>query len=83
MSVIPIDRAPTSSTTKRQGFWRDLAQKLDVLAAYLARHAVSEQEFRGADADIKRCRELIARNNVANDADLAPVRLHPIRIKVR
>jgi hypothetical protein len=80
MSVIAIDRAPTSPTTKPQGFWRDFAQKLDVVTAYLARHAVSEQEFRGADADVKRCRELIA---VASHADSASVRLHPVRIKVR
>jgi len=61
MSVIPVDlsakrpkRAP-----KRHGFWRGLAQKLDSLAAYPTKHALSDSELRHVADDIERCRQLI------------------------
>jgi len=85
MSVIPIDlsREPASPTAKRQGFWHSLALRIDALVACAVRHAVSEQELRRADADIRRCRELIAQKDLHHNGDLARVRPHPVRIKVR
>lgn len=40
-------------------FWRALAEKLDALVAYPAKHAVSERELRRIDEDIRRCRQLM------------------------
>ena len=49
---------PTRATKRRQ-FWRGLAERLDALVAYPAKHAVSEQELRKVDDDIRRCRQLM------------------------
>jgi hypothetical protein len=61
MSVLPNDlrRKPADRTAKQRRFWHGLAERLDALAAYPAKHAVSEQELRKVDDDIKRCRQLM------------------------
>jgi len=61
MSVLSEDlrRKPADCTAKRRGFWHELAERLDALVAYPAKHAVSEQELRKVDDDIKRCRQLM------------------------
>jgi hypothetical protein len=59
-----------------------LAQRVDSLAAYAVRGAVSEQALRRTDADIGRARELMARRKLPRDVNLAPVRIRPIRSKV-
>jgi hypothetical protein len=88
MSVIPFDLAgkPAARGTKRSGVWRGFAQSLaqgvDALAANAARHAVSEQALRRADADIGRCRELMARRELPRNVNLARLRIRPIRSKV-
>jgi hypothetical protein len=88
VSVIPFDLAgkPAARGTKRFGVWRgfapSLAQGVDALAAYAARHAVSEQALRRADADIGRCRELMARRELPRNVNLARLRIRPIRSKV-
>ena len=80
MSVISFDLAgrPASRRTKRSVIWRgfseSLAQAADALAAYAARHAVSEQAHRRADADIRRCRELMARRELTRNVNLARLR---------
>lgn len=56
MSVIPID---FRSNPAKGRFWRALAERLHALAAYPAKHAVSEQELRRIDEDIERCRQLM------------------------
>jgi hypothetical protein len=43
---------------------------------------VSEQELRRADADIRRCRDLIAGKDVHGDVHLRRVRIKPLRVKV-
>jgi hypothetical protein len=90
MSVISLDlnRRPVIRTARRQGFWHGLARRLDALVAYASKHAVSEQELRRADADIRRCRELIGRKDPprkepSRNIDLACGRVRPVRIKVR
>jgi hypothetical protein len=55
------------------GFWRTVAERLDALTAYPARHAVSEQELRRVDADIKRCRQLMFRKRQKRDMKLVHV----------
>jgi hypothetical protein len=50
---------PIDSSVKRRRFWRGLAEQLDALVAYPTKHAVSEQELRKVDDDIKRCRQLM------------------------
>ncbi len=61
MSVLPDDlrRKPADRTAKRRRFWHGLAERLDALVAYPTKHAVSEQELRKVDDDIKRCRQLM------------------------
>ena len=61
MSVLSDDlgRKPADRTAKRRRFWHGLAERLDALAAYPTKHAVSEQELRKVDDDIKRCRQLM------------------------
>jgi hypothetical protein len=87
MSVISIDfnRRPATLSAKRSGVWHDLArslaQRVDSLAAHAARHAVSEQALRRADADIRRCRELMVRRVPPRNVNLARVRIRPIRGK--
>jgi hypothetical protein len=87
MSVIAFDltRKPATRGTKRSGVWRgftqSLAQGVDALAAHAARHAVSEQAPRRADADIRRCRELMVRRVPPRNVNLARVRIRPIRGK--
>jgi hypothetical protein len=77
MSVIPFDLTRKAATrgTKRSGVWhgftQSLAQGVDALAAHAARHAVSEQALRRADADIKRCRELMVRRVLPRNVNLA------------
>lgn len=56
MSAILVSRKPPDHAAKRPGFWQGLARRLDALAAYPARRAVSEQDLRRVDDDIKRCR---------------------------
>lgn len=48
---------PDEEKTSRQGFWRGLARRIDALAAYSRRHAVSELELCRADEEIRRCRQ--------------------------
>jgi hypothetical protein len=61
MSVLPDDlrRSPTDGTVKQRRFWHGLAERLDALAAYPTKHAISELELRKVDDDIKRCRQLM------------------------
>jgi hypothetical protein len=61
MSVLSDDfrREPADRATKRRQFWRGLAEWLDALVAYPAKHAVTEQELRKVDDDIRRCRQLM------------------------
>ena len=65
MSVIPIDLGskPLNRLAKRWSFWERLAEWLDALVAYPIGNAVSEQELRRVDEDIKRCRELMSENS--------------------
>lgn len=56
MSVIPLD---FGSKPARRWFWPALADRLNALFSYPAKHAVSEQELRRVDEDIKRCRQLM------------------------
>lgn len=64
MSALPIDLHANDLHAKpaRRWFRRALAERLDALAAYPAKHAVSEQELRRVDEDIKRCRQLMFQN---------------------
>ncbi len=61
MSVLSDDcePKPAGHPAKQRRFWRGLAERLDALAAYPTKHAVSEQELRKVDDDIKRCRQLM------------------------
>jgi hypothetical protein len=87
VSVIPFDltRKPVTLGAKRSGVWhgfaQSLAQGVDALAAHAARHAVSEQTLRRADADIKRCRKLMARRELPRDVNLARLRIRAVRSK--
>lgn len=56
MSVIPID---FGSKRAKGRFCQTLAEKLDALFTFPAKHAVSEQELRRVDEDIERCRQLM------------------------
>jgi hypothetical protein len=88
MSVIAFDptRKPATRGTKQSGVWRgftqSLAQGVDAFATCAARHAVSEQARRRADADIKRCRELMARRELPRNVNLARLRIRAVRSKV-
>jgi hypothetical protein len=61
MSVLSdgFGRKPADRAAKQRRFWHGLAERLDALAAYPTRHAISEQELRKVDDDIKRCRQLM------------------------
>jgi hypothetical protein len=61
MSVLPdaFNRKAANAAATRRQFWRGLAERLDALVAYPTKHAVSEQELRRVDDDIKRCRQLM------------------------
>ncbi len=61
MSVLSDDFRPKpgDGPAKRWRFWHSLAERLDALAAYPTKHAVSERELRKVDDDIKRCRQLM------------------------
>jgi len=88
MSVIPIDLGskPVNRLAKRWSFWERLAEWLDALVAYPIGNAVSEQELRRVDEDIKRCRELMSKNSQQeSDAKLVRMRpAHAIRtVKIR
>jgi hypothetical protein len=63
MSVIPVDLSPTPAnrSARRRRFWHRLGEQLDALVAYPTKHAVSEQELRRVDDDIKRCRQLMVK----------------------
>ncbi len=63
MSVLSDDfpRKPADRSAQRRRFWHGLAERLDAMVAYPAKHAVSEQELRKVDDDIKRCRQLMFR----------------------
>jgi hypothetical protein len=78
MSVIPIDLGPkpVNRATARWHFWHRLAERLDALVAYPVKNAVSEQELRRVDEDIKRCRELMSKNP-QQEGDAKLVRMHP------
>ncbi|HTV29427.1 MAG TPA: hypothetical protein VMF32_16745 [Xanthobacteraceae bacterium] len=77
MSAIPMG---SQSKPGGRRFWHELAERLDALVAYPAKHAISEQELRRVDDGIKRCRQLmfqkqqrkrdvtLARVTVARDA---------------
>jgi hypothetical protein len=60
MSVVPIDlgRNPVNRAPKLRRFWHRPVEWLDALVAYPINNAVSQQELRRVDEDIKRCREL-------------------------
>jgi hypothetical protein len=80
MNVIPIDLGPrpVNHTTKRWRFWHTLAGRLEALGAYPVKNAVSEQELRRVDDDIKRCRELMSKNS-QQEVDAKLVRNSPAR----
>jgi hypothetical protein len=88
MSVIPIDlgskRMNRAATPWR--FWHRLAERLDALAAYPIKNAVSEQELRRVDEDIRRCRELMSKN-LKQEGDAKLVSMRPARairmVKIR
>jgi hypothetical protein len=84
MSVLAIDlnRHPARRRKTPRRLLRGLAQRFDALVAYAVKHAVSEHELRRADADIRRCRDLIARKDVHRDVHLRGVRIKPLRVKV-
>ncbi len=80
MSVIPVDLGPKPAPrgAKRRRFWRGLAERLDALVAYPTKHAVSEQELRRVDDDIRRCRQLMFNKpQQKRDAKLASVTVAP------
>jgi hypothetical protein len=64
MSVIPIDldARPVNRAAKLSRFRHRLAEWLDALVAYPIKNAVSEQELRRVDEDVKRCRDLMSKN---------------------
>jgi hypothetical protein len=64
MSVIPIDlsRKPMNRAPKLRRFWHRPAKWLDALVAYPIKNALSQQELRRVDEDIKRCRELMSKD---------------------
>jgi len=64
MSEVAADLSfkPPNRAAERPHFWRRVAERLDALAAYSTKHAVSEEELRRVDEDIKRCRQLLLRN---------------------
>jgi len=64
MSVIAIDLGPkpVKRVAKLSRFRHRLAEWLDALVAYPIKNAVSEQELRRVDEDIKRCGELMSKN---------------------
>ena len=61
MSVIPFEpkAKPENTALRRHGFWRRLATAIDSLAAYPAKHALSEQQLHRVDNEIVRCRQLM------------------------
>lgn len=63
MSVISLELGPTPANRAAKRFRHRLAEWLDALVAYPIKNAVSEQELRRVDEDIKRCRELTPRNS--------------------
>jgi hypothetical protein len=75
VSVIPID------FYRRPGVWHDLAHSLarrvDNLAAYAVRRAVSESALRRTDTDIRRARELMTRRERPRNVNLARLRVAP------
>jgi hypothetical protein len=88
MSVLPVELRPrpAARAATRRGFWRGLAQRLDALAAYPTKHAISEQELRRVDDDIKRCRQLMFKKSQhCRDAKFDRVRMlrAPRAIKAR
>jgi hypothetical protein len=80
MSVIPFDLGskPVNRAARRWHFWNKLAERLDALVAYPIKNAVSEQELRLVDEDIKRCRELVSKNS-QQERDATLVRMRPVR----
>ena len=75
MSVIPIDlgRKSVNRVPKLRRFWHRPAEWLEALVAYPIKNAVSQQELRRVDEDIKRCRESKNRRQRA-DAKLGGLR---------
>ena len=63
MSVLSDNSSlkPANRAVKRRRFWRGLAERLDALVAYPTKHAISEQELRRVDDDIRRCRQLMVK----------------------
>jgi hypothetical protein len=88
MSVISIDLGakPINRAAKRWRFRYRLAEWLDALVTYPIKNAVSEQQLRRVDEDIKRCRDLMS-NNRRQGADAKLGGLWPGRairaVKVR
>jgi hypothetical protein len=88
MSVIPIDfdPKPVNRAGARWHFWHRLAERLDALVAYPIKNAVSEQQLRRVDQDIKRCRELMSKNP-QQEWEAKIVRMRPAReirtVKIR
>jgi len=88
MSVIPIDLGSkrVNRAAKRTRFWHRLDERLDALVAYPIKNAVSQQELRRVDEDIKRCRELMSKN-LQQEGDAKLVRMRPARgirtVKIR
>jgi hypothetical protein len=88
MSVIPIDLRlePVNRVARRWHFWHRLAKRLDALVACPIKNAVSQQELRRVDEDIKRCRELMSKNS-QREGGTKLARMHPARairaVKIR
>jgi hypothetical protein len=88
MSVIPIDLRlkPVNRAATRLHLWHRLAERLDALAAHPIKNAVSQQELRRVDEDIKRCRELMSKNP-QQEWEAKIVRMRPAReirtVKIR
>jgi len=85
MSVISIDLGPTPANRATKRFQHKLAEWLDALVAHPIKNAVSEQELRRVDEDIKRCRELMSKNSQQGiDAKFVGVPERAIRaVKIR
>jgi hypothetical protein len=80
MSVIPIDLGPkpVNRAIEWWHFLHKLAEPLDALIAYPIRNAVSEQQLRRVDEDIKRCCELMSKDP-QHEGDAKLVRMRPAR----
>jgi hypothetical protein len=76
--VVPIDLGPTpvNRAAPRCHFWHRLTERLDALVAYPIKNAVSQQELRRVDEDIKQCRQLMSKKP-QQEGDSKLVRMRP------